>query len=240
MRDVFTPAAGRAHSLVRRGAVLAGASSLVLAGILAGAADHDASVGADIPLVEEPATPAPSAEPSESGPASASGSSQASPARQVPVQDSSLPEAAEAAAPVRVAVDGAFDVPVRAVGVDPDGTMELPASGDVAGWYRFGAAPGDDDGTTVLASHVDTSEGVGEFAALVDVVPDDTVRVTDADGVTHGYTVQTVERFDKTGVPLETIFDRSGDRRLALVTCGGRWDTEAGHYEDNLVVTAVP
>ena len=34
-----------------------------------------------------------------------------------------------------------IDAPVRAVGVDADGEMEVPAATDV-GWYRFGPAPG--------------------------------------------------------------------------------------------------
>ena len=29
-------------------------------------------------------------------------------------------------------------------------------------------------------------------------------------------------------------------RRLVLVTCGGPFDQAAGHYRDNIVVTAVP
>jgi sortase (surface protein transpeptidase) len=118
--------------------------------------------------------------------------------------------------------------------------MELPSSGDVAGWYRFGAAPGDAAGTVVLASHVDTSDGVGEFAALGSAEAGQAVTVRGADGERHRYRVTDVRRYDKSDVPLDELFDRTGDPRLVLVTCGGRWDARAGSYEDNLVVRAVP
>jgi len=241
-------AAGRARRPVRRGAVLVAgpALALALAGTVAVAFEQEESVGGQVPLSEPAAAPSASVAPT-SVPTPSSGrapssepAAPAEPVTRVPVRDAAPPQAAEAAAPVRVQVADTVDVDVRPVGVDPDGTMELPGSGDVAGWYRFGAAPADEAGTTVLASHVDTSEGVGEFAALADVEPGDRVRVTDADGAVHDYTVRTVERFHKSGTPLETIFDRTGEPRLALVTCGGRWDADAGHYEDNLVVTAVP
>jgi hypothetical protein len=158
----------------------------------------------------------------------------------VPVRAATLPPVVAASPPVRVVVGGLVDVRVRPVGVDPDGSMELPSSGDVAGWYRFGAAPGDPEGTVVIASHVDTSDGVGEFAALGSAEAGQAVTVRGADGERHRYRVTDVRRYDKSDVPLDELFDRTGDPRLVLVTCGGRWDARAGSYEDNLVVRAVP
>ncbi|WP_043109128.1 class F sortase [Paraoerskovia marina] len=144
--------------------------------------------------------------------------------------------------PTRLVVEGLdIDVPVEPEGVDPDGTMSLPESGTVAGWYQYAAAPGDDTGTVVLASHVDTyDDGLGEFARLTDAAPGDSVTLTDTEGNTYNYTVETVEQTAKVDVPLDELFDRTGDRRLVMVTCGGRWDADVGHYEDNVIVTAVP
>ncbi|BDZ41650.1 hypothetical protein GCM10025865_09490 [Paraoerskovia sediminicola] len=64
--------------------------------------------------------------------------------------------------------------------------------------------------------------------------------MTDAAGETHKYTVKKIERVPKADIPLDTVFDRDGDPRLVLVTCGGDWDAGTGHYVDNVVVTAVP
>ncbi|GIJ00052.1 LPXTG-site transpeptidase (sortase) family protein [Sediminihabitans luteus] len=160
----------------------------------------------------------------------------------VPVVAATLPPVVRQPAPVRLELPALdVDMPVTPVGVDDDGTVGIPESGKVAGWYRYGAVPGSDAGTAVVTSHVDTvADGLGEFARLVDARPGDAVRVLDETGAAHEYTVATVERIAKTDVPLDQVFDRDGPPRLVLVTCGGRWDASIGHYADNVIVTAVP
>ncbi len=44
----------------------------------------------------------------------------------------------------------------------------------------------------------------------------------------------------KVNLPVDTLFNRTGEHRLVLVTCGGRFLTDVGRYTDNIVVTAVP
>ena len=46
-------------------------------------------------------------------------------------------------------------------------------------------------------------------------------------------------RMAKENLPTD-IYSVRGRPRLVLVTCGGRFDQAAGHYVDNVVVTAVP
>lgn len=133
-----------------------------------------------------------------------------------------------------------IDVRVVPTGVDGSGQMALPASSDVAGWYRYGPAPGSDDGATVVAAHVDDEEKVGPFARLPGIDEGSEVRVRTADGVSHNYTVTTVREEPKTEVAFDAVFDRSGPSRLVLVTCGGAWDAAADSYTDNIVVTATP
>jgi len=64
--------------------------------------------------------------------------------------------------------------------------------------------------------------------------------VTTADGSVHTYRVSTVEKIAKDQAPVDQWFDRSGAPRLVLVTCGGAWRRDIGHYADNVVVTAEP
>ncbi|MDO8148727.1 sortase [Isoptericola sp. b515] len=249
MTRTHRSAAGRVTRPVRRVALatVAAVSVSILAGVLMVVADDTPTVGADVPRVEAaeatsapeaPASPSASADPTPGGAGDQEGAG--GPAvPDIPVVSADLAGSEPAAPPELVTVQGLLETPVRPVGVDPDGTMELPESGDVAGWYRFGPAPGDPQGAAVLASHVDTQEGVGQFARLAEATAGDKVTVTDADGVRHRYEVTEITRYSKEAVPWEKFFDRSGERRLVLVTCGGRWDAEAGHYEDNLVVTAV-
>ena len=58
--------------------------------------------------------------------------------------------------------------------------------------------------------------------------------------MTRTYRVVAREEYRKTKIPLDRYFARDGKPRLTLITCGGPFDREAGHYRDNIVVTAVP
>ncbi|NKX92421.1 class F sortase [Sanguibacter hominis ATCC BAA-789] len=151
-----------------------------------------------------------------------------------------VPDAAAPAPATLTIKDLDISMAVDAVGVEPDGTMTVPEDGDRAGWYRYGPAPADSAGAVVVAAHVDTLAGLGQFSRLVDIDEGARVIVTDDDGQIFTYTVTDIERIAKSDVPLEQVFDRAGDRRLTLVTCGGRFDRSTGHYVDNVIVTAVP
>ncbi|WP_318241278.1 class F sortase [Cellulomonas avistercoris] len=161
----------------------------------------------------------------------------------VPVVDAglgSLP--VPAPAPVRIVVpDLGLDMPIDAVGVADDGSMEIPQDAGRAGWYRYGPAPATPEGATVVAAHVDSwTTGIGPFSRLRDVSPGARVEVTTSDGVVHVYAVRDVAQVPKSDAPVEQWFDRTGAPRIVLVTCGGAFDREVGHYADNVAVTADP
>ncbi len=130
---------------------------------------------------------------------------------------------------------------VQPVGIQPDGLMELPVEVAVAGWYRFGPAPASETGTTVFASHVDSLEyGIGPFAQLKTLPAGTEVVVTDAAGELHRYAIVSIVSVQKQQLPVGDLFDRSGPRRLVLITCGGQFDTETLTYSDNIVAIAEP
>ena len=148
----------------------------------------------------------------------------------------------QVAAPTRVrlaAID--VDAAVVDVGVDGLGEMEVPEDVTTVGWYRFGPGPGSPAGSSVLSGHVDDRvQGPGAFYTLTDVAVGDPVQVDLADGTVVDYRVDTVERIDKSELPLERLFARDGAPVITLVTCGGDFDREARSYRENVVVTAVP
>jgi len=134
----------------------------------------------------------------------------------------------------------AIDVPVRPVGVEPDGSMSIPDSAGTAGWYRFGARPGDRAGTTVIAGHVDTRrEGLGPFARLSASRRGATIMIIDTEGRRSVYRITELTRIDKDRADLAQVFDRDGTPRLQVITCAGANDRRTG-YRDYLIVTAVP
>lgn len=144
--------------------------------------------------------------------------------------------------PVRLVLRArGLDAAIVAVGVDQHGAMALPTDVDRVGWYRFGPAPGDAEGSAVLAGHVDDAEqGLGALSRLAGARPGDRVEVVLASGRRVGYVVTGRQQFPKQRLPLDRLFTREGKGHLVLITCGGRFDARARHYSDNLVVRAEP
>ncbi len=144
--------------------------------------------------------------------------------------------------PVRLTV-GSIDVNVRVrpVGVAGDGQMQLPRDPAVLGWYKYGSSLHESSsGSAVLAGHLDSHRfGLGPLVRLREMRVNDTVRVTLSDGSRTTYRVVRITRFDRQGLP-EEIFSRNGPQRLRLITCGGEYNADAGGYQKNLVITAVP
>lgn len=152
------------------------------------------------------------------------------------------PASIAAVPPVRVQVPSVgINIEVGEVGVQPDGLMELPENIFVAGWYKFGADPTSETGTTVISAHVDDFEqGLGPFAYLKQLAPGAEIVVSGSDGVDYRYSVQSVQNVNRQQLPVADVFDRDGAPRLVLITCGGQFDNNVYEYSDNVVVVATP
>jgi hypothetical protein len=48
-----------------------------------------------------------------------------------------------------------------------------------------------------------------------------------------------VRLYPKKDLPLD-VYSQTGPPRLVVVTCGGPFDTATRHYDDNVILTAVP
>jgi Sortase domain len=145
-----------------------------------------------------------------------------------------------AADPVRVRIPSiGVDASVRAEGLASDGSMAVPPVREV-GWYAPGSAPGDEQGSAVLAGHVDYNGVRGAFFDLRALVAGSEVVVTDTAGSDHRFRV--TERFQvgKGELPIQRLFRRTGAPALTLITCGGAFNPSLGHYADNIVVVANP
>lgn len=205
--------------------------ALVLVGCASGADDAAPVASAPPPVTETAPREAPDAA-SRSVP-------------EVPVRSADLSalEVEPVVEPVGLAVPSIdVAIAVEPVGVEADGQMEIPPLVEIGGWYRYGASPADDEGTAVIAAHVDSvaSAGVGPFARLQDVAVGDPVEVTLADGTSRSFTVTDVQRSPKPSIQWEDVFVRGGGQRLVLITCGGTFDRDARSYTDNVIVTAEP
>lgn len=164
-------------------------------------------------------------------------------APQITVRDASVkPAPAALPGPARIRYPGInADIPARAVGVAPDGSMDIPEDAATAGWYRYSAAPSGESGNTIIAAHagsVPTPRG-----PLYDLRASrvgQAIEIVDTTGATSRWKVAKVEQLRKETLDLGPYFTWTGERRLVLFTCGGRWDAQRQSYEDNIIVTAIP
>ncbi|MGW4248741.1 class F sortase [Nocardia sp. NPDC004722] len=121
------------------------------------------------------------------------------------------------------------------VGLNTDGSVQVPADYRQAGWYQKGPAPGE-EGSAVILGHVDSYKGEGVFFSLKKVRPNDIVDVTRADGKTAHFKVTDVRMYEKTQFPDQLVFGPRGGATLQIVTCGGAFNQTTKSYESNVVV----
>ncbi|MFD7729895.1 class F sortase [Kitasatospora phosalacinea] len=196
--------------------------------LLAGGVTVAASRGSD-PAPVRIAASGPVTAPSSAAPSPAAPSSAAPSPGAVAARVPSSP-------PVRLLVPRiGVDAPVQGVGLNPDGTVEVPPldrPGQV-GWYRGGGGP------TVLLGHYDTRKGPAVFHGLPGLRPGDLVEVRQEDGGTRSYRVRELHQYAKDAFPTELVYGAAAGPQLRLVTCGGTLGRN-GHYSDNIVVFADP
>ena len=144
--------------------------------------------------------------------------------------------------PVAVALpDRHVSAPVVPTATGPDGALAVPDPPSTVGWWSPGALAGATSGTTVLVGHVDSAAaGLGVFAVLRDVAVGERVLLRGADGRTARLPGDRPPAGSARPRCPPTCSPPAARPRLALVTCGGRFDRATRHYTDNVVVYAVP
>jgi sortase (surface protein transpeptidase) len=124
------------------------------------------------------------------------------------------------------------------LGKQADGTLEVPVDPADPGWFSPGPAPGQ-FGPAVIAGHVDGGGGPGIFYRLGELRAGAQVEVTREDGSVTRFVVDKVERYAKNAFPTAAVYGDSTHRsELRLITCGGDFDDQTGHYVDNVVAYA--
>ena len=127
---------------------------------------------------------------------------------------------------------------VQHVGLTAKGNMATPSNFTDVAWYKYGPAPGA-SGSAVIAGHLDSGLGFpGVFKNLIKISKGSEILVTDSEGVTLRFVVTEVNSYPYASVPTESVFSITGEPRLALITCGGRWVPGEKTYDRRLVVYA--
>jgi LPXTG-site transpeptidase (sortase) family protein len=138
----------------------------------------------------------------------------------------------------------ALDIPAIGVktrlirlGLTVSGTLQVPSSTTVAGWYTGSPRPGE-TGAAVIAGHIDSHSGPGVFYRLKDLKPGNLVYVRRGRGTLAVFKVTAVHMFPKSRFPTAAVYGPVPDAQLRLITCGGTFDPAIGHYLSNVIVFA--
>ncbi|MDI3331580.1 MAG: class F sortase [Micrococcus sp.] len=126
---------------------------------------------------------------------------------------------------------------VLELGLEDDGTLEVPAEGGDVGWY----SPDERAATgypLVFTGHVDTAAGPAVFARLLELEPGDEVAVTDVGGQVLTYRVDRVADHPVDAYPTLDVFGPAPKDEIRLITCTGVFDDVRQQYEENRVVYA--
>jgi sortase (surface protein transpeptidase) len=139
--------------------------------------------------------------------------------------------------PVRLQIPAiGVDSRTMRLGLQADGTMQVPPGPFPAGWYSGSPTPGQ-LGPAVIVGHVRWNGRAGVFADLTRLTRGDEVVVRRADGGSAVFRVTRTQQFSKDAFPTARIYGDIDHPGLRLITCGGR-NRLTGSYEDNVVVFA--
>jgi sortase (surface protein transpeptidase) len=139
--------------------------------------------------------------------------------------------------PVRVEIASiGVDSGLIPLGLQSDGTLQVPPNGFPAGWFTGAPTPGQ-VGPAVIAGHVHWAGSPGVFYYLANVRPGDRVTVVRRNGSIAVFSVTRVASYPKTTFPTRVVYGNIGYPGLRLITCGGL-NAQTGIYDDNTVVFA--
>jgi sortase (surface protein transpeptidase) len=172
----------------------------------------------------------------------------AAPAAQVavfPAPTAPIVAAAQTAPPPSVAAPTALSIPEIGVstrlitlGLTAQGTVAVPPTTSVAGWYTHSPRPGA-IGPAIILGHIDSYRGPGVFFRVAGLRPGDPIYIRRSDGSTVEFLVTAVQSYLKARFPTGAVYGPTPDPELRLITCGGAFDAATSHYLSNIVVYAM-
>lgn len=125
--------------------------------------------------------------------------------------------------------------PLSELGLNKDGSVQVPTDFAEPGWYRLGTAPGE-KGSAVILGHVDNRNGPAVFYRIDHLGVGSRVFVTLQSGRRLEFAVIGIRMYLKTNFPDRLVYGPRPYPALQLVTCGGVFDSATGHYLSNIVV----
>jgi sortase (surface protein transpeptidase) len=129
------------------------------------------------------------------------------------------------------------DTALGRLDLNSDGTIQVPADFNQAGWYARGPAPGE-TGPAVVLGHLDSYTGPAIFARLGSLRPGAEVVVLREDGSQLRFLVDRVASFSSDSFPTDQVYGATPGPALRLITCGGSFNVARARYSQNVVAFA--
>jgi hypothetical protein len=137
--------------------------------------------------------------------------------------------------PTRIRISSIdLDTALSQVGLKADGSLQVPSDPYMAGWYQGSPTPGE-IGPAVIDGHVDQVGGIAIFWRLRDLKPGDIIEIDRSDDSTAKFQVTSLEQFTQDNFPTHKVYGNVNFAGIRLITCGGIFNAQTGHYSDNIV-----
>ena len=143
-------------------------------------------------------------------------------------------------------------MPTGAVGAPGSAALTIPDDIHTVGWWDGLVSDGDrtvhedapspgQPGVALIAGHIDSAvAGPGALYDLAELRQGAIIEIIDSRGHVTYWAISVPAQLNlKTELP-PSLWVTNGAPRLAVVTCGGPFDSSTGHYLDNVIVWAVP
>src|SRR5260370_23318300 len=106
------------------------------------------------------------------------------------------------------------------LGLTADGSLQVPSSTSVAGWYTGSPRPGA-VGSAIIVGHIDSVTGPGGFYRLSERRTGNQVYVRRSDGTMVKFRVTSVQTYLKDHFPTQTVYGPTPDAEMRLIPSGG-------------------
>ncbi|MDQ6773836.1 MAG: class F sortase [Candidatus Dormibacteraeota bacterium] len=149
-----------------------------------------------------------------------------------------VPSGATVGAPARLRIPAlGLDAALGQVGLNGDGTIQVPGDWNQPAWYSGGPQPGA-QGPAVIVGHLDSYTGPAVFWRLGQLQAGDAISVVRADGSAVTFRVRSVAAYERQSFPTAQVYGATPVPALRLITCAGKFDWTGRHYSQNVVVFA--
>jgi sortase (surface protein transpeptidase) len=140
--------------------------------------------------------------------------------------------------PVRISIPAiGVDARVIPLGLNRDGTIQVPKNFADTGWFRPGPEPGE-QGAAVIVGHLASRSGPGVFYRLRQLRAGGVITIHLQDRSTVRFVATSMIRVSKSRFPTRRVYARTNRPTLRLITCAGKLNPVTGHHPDNYIVFA--